>query len=152
MRFYWLKDRAQQGQFRIYWAPGDENWADYFSKHHSSTHHKVLRPAYLNEPESPADLQGCLKLLKSVLGKKSQDGQENKPSVRKNPGVRTQDSQMEEKESQQQTTTYSAGFAQYGIDDDESIKIRAIGNNEHDVLTRNMSASLCKKLRLLNLL
>ena len=93
-----------------------------------------------------------LKLLKSVLGKKSQDGQENKPSVRTKAGVRTQDSQMEEKESKQQTTTYSAGFAQYGIDDDESIKIRAIGNNEHDVLTRNMSASLCKKLRLLNLL
>ena len=92
-----------------------------------------------------------LKLLKSVLGKKSQDGQESKPDVR-TKGVRTQDPQIKEKESQGQTPTYSAGFAQYGIDNGESIKTRAIGDNEHDVLTRNMSASLCKKLRLLNLL
>ena len=73
MRFYWLKDRAEQGQFRIYWAPGDENWADYFTKHHSSTHHRILRPCYLEEPDSPVDLQGCLERLQKVLGKRPQD-------------------------------------------------------------------------------
>ena len=72
MRFCWLKDRAEQGQFKTCWAPGDENWADYFAKHHSPTQHQVLRPAYLNEPGSPADLQGCVKLLKSLLGKRPQ--------------------------------------------------------------------------------
>ena len=42
MRFHWLKGRAEQGQFKICWAPGDENWADYFTKHHSPTHHKTI--------------------------------------------------------------------------------------------------------------
>ena len=73
MRFCWLKDRAEQGQFKIHWAPGDENWADYFTKHHSSTHHQVLRPVFLEDPDSPADLQGCLERLQRVLGEKSQE-------------------------------------------------------------------------------
>ena len=64
MRFYWLKDRVEQGQFKIYWAPGDENWADYFTKHHSPTHHKKIRPIYLKQLNSPSDLQGCLDLIK----------------------------------------------------------------------------------------
>ena len=64
MQFYWLKDRVEQGQFKIYWAPGDENWADYFTKHHSPTHHRKIRPVYLKEPNSPSDLQGCIDLIK----------------------------------------------------------------------------------------
>ena len=28
MRFYWIKDRVQQGQFCIYWKPGKYNKAD----------------------------------------------------------------------------------------------------------------------------
>ena len=74
MRFYWLKDRAEQGQFKIHWAAGDENWADYFTKHHSATHHKTLRPCYLKEQDSPADLQGCLERLRRILGKSSGPG------------------------------------------------------------------------------
>ena len=46
MRFYWLKDRVEQGQFKIFWEPGDENWADYFTKHHPLTHHMRVRPIY----------------------------------------------------------------------------------------------------------
>ena len=69
MRFCWLKDRAEQGQLRICWATGDENWADCFTKHHSPTHHRTLRPCYLKEQDSPADLQGCLERLNRVLGK-----------------------------------------------------------------------------------
>merc|ERR1712224_63486 len=38
MRYYWLKDRVEQGQFKIFWEPGDENWADYFTKHHPPSH------------------------------------------------------------------------------------------------------------------
>lgn len=47
MRFYWLRDRAAQGQFRIYWAPGAYNLADYFSKHHPPAHHIRMRPKFL---------------------------------------------------------------------------------------------------------
>ena len=38
MRFYWLQDRVEEGQFRVYWAPGKYNLADYFSKLHSPSH------------------------------------------------------------------------------------------------------------------
>ena len=31
MRFYWLKDREEQGQSKFFWA-------DYFTKHHPPTH------------------------------------------------------------------------------------------------------------------
>ena len=44
MRFYWLKCRQQQQQFDIYWDNGKNNFADYFTKHHSSSHHKAVRP------------------------------------------------------------------------------------------------------------
>ena len=47
MRFYWIKDRVQQGQFAIYWRPGATNMGDYFTKHHSPAHHLAMRPLYL---------------------------------------------------------------------------------------------------------
>ena len=44
MRFYWLKDRQQQKQFSIYWDNVKNNFADFFTKHHSPSHHKAVRP------------------------------------------------------------------------------------------------------------
>ena len=64
MRLYWLKDRVEQGQFKIFWEPGGENWAGYFTKHHPPTHHSKVRPIYLKEESSPSDLQGCIDLIK----------------------------------------------------------------------------------------
>jgi hypothetical protein len=46
MRFYWVKDRAEQDQFNVGWAPGNTNMGDYFTKHHSPTHHKRMIPYY----------------------------------------------------------------------------------------------------------
>jgi hypothetical protein len=43
MRFYWIKDRVKQRQFNVYWVPGYQNLADYFTKHHSPAHHKRMR-------------------------------------------------------------------------------------------------------------
>jgi hypothetical protein len=43
MRFYWIKDRVKQGQFNVYWGPGYQKLADYFTKHHSPAHHKRMR-------------------------------------------------------------------------------------------------------------
>jgi hypothetical protein len=61
MRFYWLKDRQEQGQFDICWEPGKTNLADYTTKHHPSSHHKRVRPIYLYmKDESPHTLQGCI--------------------------------------------------------------------------------------------
>jgi hypothetical protein len=63
MRFYWLRDRVKQGQFKVYWEPGVNNLADYTTKHHSGNHHKRLRPIQLYEKDSPTTVKGCIKLL-----------------------------------------------------------------------------------------
>ena len=47
MRFKWLLDREQQGQFKIYWRPGKTNLADYFTKHHPPAHHRNVREIFL---------------------------------------------------------------------------------------------------------
>jgi hypothetical protein len=47
MRFEWLLDREQQGQFKIYWRPGKTNLADYFTKHHPPAHHRNVREIFL---------------------------------------------------------------------------------------------------------
>ena len=47
MRFKWLLDRAQQGQFKIYWRPGKTNLADYFTKHHSPAHQPNVQGEFL---------------------------------------------------------------------------------------------------------
>jgi hypothetical protein len=63
MRFYWVRDRLEQGHFRIYWAPGVKNIADYFTKHHSPAHHRYMRPIILNElhPSRVSEyMQGCI--------------------------------------------------------------------------------------------
>ena len=49
MRFYWVQDRIQQKQFKVYWKPGKENYGDYFTKHHAPIHHRRIRPVYLHE-------------------------------------------------------------------------------------------------------
>eukprot|EP00804_Cyclotella_cryptica_P008147 CCRYP_004624-RA/>CCRYP_004624-RA protein AED:0.13 eAED:0.13 QI:0/0/0/1/0/0/3/0/1209 len=47
MRFHWLRDRANQKQFRFYWCPGTTNRGDYFTKHHPASHHRNMRPELL---------------------------------------------------------------------------------------------------------
>ncbi len=49
MRFYWVRDRVRQGQFRIHWLSGQENLADYFTKHHPVAHHRAIRKVYFHE-------------------------------------------------------------------------------------------------------
>ena len=53
MRFYWLKDRVAQNQYHIHWEPGENNLADYYSKHHPSSHHQKVRPLCLHTNKSP---------------------------------------------------------------------------------------------------
>jgi hypothetical protein len=58
MRFYWIKDRVKQGQFNVYWGPGYQNLADYFTKHHSPAHHKRMREIYIHASEQPINQKG----------------------------------------------------------------------------------------------
>ena len=45
-RFYWLQDRVERGEFRVFWAPGKYNLPDYFTKYHFPVTHRRLRPIY----------------------------------------------------------------------------------------------------------
>ena len=49
MRFYWLRDREEQKQFKIYWDKGSNNNADYQTKHHPTSHHKAIRSRYVKD-------------------------------------------------------------------------------------------------------
>ena len=67
MQFYWLKDRAEQGQFNIYWEPGKHNLTNYPTKHHTGAHHAIVRPMYLYDAnKSPTTAKGCVEILKST--------------------------------------------------------------------------------------
>jgi hypothetical protein len=46
MCFYWVKDRVKQGQFHVYWGPGYQFFADYFTKHHLLAHPSEV-PSFL---------------------------------------------------------------------------------------------------------
>ena len=43
LRFHWLQDRECQKQFKFYKRPGKQNYADYWTKHHSAAHHVNMR-------------------------------------------------------------------------------------------------------------
>jgi hypothetical protein len=58
MRFYWITDRVKQGQFSVYWGPGFQNLADYFTKHNSPAHHKRMRDIYIHANERPINREG----------------------------------------------------------------------------------------------
>jgi hypothetical protein len=68
MRYFWIADQVARKQFDVRWHPGQENLADYYTKHHPTSHHVRVRPFYLLEPNSPfelpramtpEELQGC---------------------------------------------------------------------------------------------
>ena len=49
--------------FKVYWAPGKVNLADYFSKHHPASHVKKVRKLYVNELDSPRIISVCNNIL-----------------------------------------------------------------------------------------
>jgi len=66
MRFFWVRDRVQQNHFKIQWERGKINRADYFTKHHSPSHHKRTRPLYISDSNhitnslQQSNMQGCV--------------------------------------------------------------------------------------------
>ena len=60
MRFYWLRDRAEQGQFRIYWEAGATNFGDFYTKHHPAVYHKDMRPIHTYIGGLPIRVMGNL--------------------------------------------------------------------------------------------
>jgi hypothetical protein len=60
MRFFWVGDKVAQDMFELRWHPGQENLADYQSKHHIESHHIAVRPWYLLTENSPRVLPRAL--------------------------------------------------------------------------------------------
>ena len=58
MRYHWLRDKQTQQQFNIFWEKGVNNDADYFTKHHPTTHHRSQRAKYVQDK-----LRECLHIL-----------------------------------------------------------------------------------------
>ena len=72
MRYFWLLDQYAQQHFDFQHHPGQENLADYPSKHHTGTGHQHVRPYYLHTTDSPTHLpralapsarRGCAEIL-----------------------------------------------------------------------------------------
>ncbi len=53
MQYFWVGDKVAQGMYTLSWHPGQENLANYQSKHHIGLHHQAVRPWYLNQADSP---------------------------------------------------------------------------------------------------
>ena len=49
-------DQVTAGNIDVRWHPGQENLADYHSKHHDGAHHEAVRPWYIHTPESVREL------------------------------------------------------------------------------------------------
>ncbi len=64
MKYHWLRDRENQGQFKHCWAPGKENNGDYVTKHHVPIHHQATRPKFQT---GIATLQALQKKLTGIL-------------------------------------------------------------------------------------
>ena len=56
MRFFWICDQVKRQFFKVYWHPGQENLADYFTKHFDAKHHQAVRQWYIYAPGSPRQL------------------------------------------------------------------------------------------------
>ena len=62
MRFWWMRDRSDQKQFRYYWGSGKKILADYFTKHFCAAHHRMLRPHFLTRQETVTELRARMGL------------------------------------------------------------------------------------------
>jgi hypothetical protein len=70
MRYFWVGDKEAQDIYGIKWHPGQENLADYQSKHHLGSHHQAVCPWYLHNINSPLVLPRAIRpsTLKGCLG------------------------------------------------------------------------------------
>ena len=72
IRFFWVTDQVQRQVFDVWWHPGQENLADYFTKNVDTQHHIAVQPCYLYTSSSPivlpraatpSSLRGCVGTL-----------------------------------------------------------------------------------------
>jgi hypothetical protein len=73
MQYFWVGDKVANNMYTLSWHPGQENLANYQSKHHIGLHHQAVCPWYLHQENSlrvlpraikPSALKGCVGTLK----------------------------------------------------------------------------------------
>ena len=64
MRYHWLRQQATKKILEVFWDKGTNNEADYHTKHHSPSVHKIQRPRYILKGHHVT--QAC-NLLKNTL-------------------------------------------------------------------------------------
>ena len=69
-QYFLLIDQVNLNTYRIKWAPGLENMADYFTKKFAATHRSDVRPFYVQMENSPRVIR---KVNKKVSDKKVSD-------------------------------------------------------------------------------
>jgi hypothetical protein len=62
MRYFWLLDGKVQTLLCFYYQPGQENFGNYSSKHHSTDIHQHVCPYYVSMNNSPTVLLQAAKL------------------------------------------------------------------------------------------
>jgi hypothetical protein len=69
-QYFWVCAKVAQDAYDITWHPGQENLADYQSKHHIGAHHQAVRPWYVHQENSPSVLPRASKpsSLKGCVG------------------------------------------------------------------------------------
>ena len=90
MRFHLVRDRMLQGQFHIYWDKGENNFGDYYTKHHPPHHQHKMRPKVLNNPPGTKYYSGKGVLVVPRRGPKPgtpRTARSANPTVTKWPGI-----------------------------------------------------------------
>ena len=49
MRYHWVRERVQHGDFTVTWGPGGDNLADYFTKIHPPNHFRAMRSQFVTD-------------------------------------------------------------------------------------------------------
>ena len=92
MRYHWLRCREAQKQVKIYWEPGTNNNADYYTKHHPPKHHRLQRPKYIVHDENNPHQKSLLRPVSCegvLVSKSSQPLKSNQRDVISDPRQRS---------------------------------------------------------------
>ena len=66
MHFHWLCDPKQQQQFRFNWQLGNTNSANYWTRHHTAAHHKLMHQVFLTVSTTSSIQNDCSRSASSA--------------------------------------------------------------------------------------
>ena len=118
MRLFWVTDQVQRSFFNVRWHPGQENLADYFTKHFDAKHHREVQTWYLHEYNSPRFLPRAIEpsALRGYVGTLPNSYTKSSPLPRVNPKVRVNPRlKLSHKMAQRESLMYRAQLALYTL-------------------------------------